>query len=138
MGWRRGGEGGGRKVPAAYNSKTINDNEIKFGEVVKDHLVINLVWFNWRMTSSLHHNDVITVKILSHIYSFTKILPIKEEKFRDVSELKKRQINGTKQNENFCFNINDSILKKLSITKRVFSAAENSVYKRNKNLARKL
>ena len=29
--------GGGRKVPAAYNSKTINDNEMKFGGVVKDH-----------------------------------------------------------------------------------------------------
>ena len=32
----RGGGGGG-KVPAAYNSKTINDNEMKLGEVVKDH-----------------------------------------------------------------------------------------------------
>ena len=32
-----GGGGGGRKVPEAYNSKTINDNEMKFGEVVKDH-----------------------------------------------------------------------------------------------------
>ena len=32
-----GGGGGGRKVPAAYNSKTINDNEMKFGGVVKDH-----------------------------------------------------------------------------------------------------
>ena len=32
------GGGGGRKVPAAYNSKTtINDNEMKFGGVVKDH-----------------------------------------------------------------------------------------------------
>ena len=29
--------GGGREVPAAYNSKTINDNEMKFGGVVKDH-----------------------------------------------------------------------------------------------------
>ena len=27
----------GRKVHAAYISKTINDNEIKFGGVVKDH-----------------------------------------------------------------------------------------------------
>ena len=33
--WRGGG--GGRKVPAAYNSKTINDNEMKLGKVVKDH-----------------------------------------------------------------------------------------------------
>ena len=32
-----GGGGGGRKVPAAYNSKTINDNEMKFGGLVKDH-----------------------------------------------------------------------------------------------------
>ena len=31
------GGGGGRKVPAAYNSKTINDNEMKLGGVVKDH-----------------------------------------------------------------------------------------------------
>ena len=29
--------GGGRNVPAACNSKTINDNEMKFGGVVKDH-----------------------------------------------------------------------------------------------------
>ena len=29
--------GGGRKVPVAYNSKTINDNEMKLGGVVKDH-----------------------------------------------------------------------------------------------------
>ena len=28
---------GGRKVPAAYNSKTINDNEMKLDGVVKDH-----------------------------------------------------------------------------------------------------
>ena len=26
-----------RKVPAVYNSKTINDNEMKFGGVVKDY-----------------------------------------------------------------------------------------------------
>ena len=32
-----GGGGGGRKVPAACNSKTINDNEMKLGGVVKDH-----------------------------------------------------------------------------------------------------
>ena len=29
--------GGGRKVPAAYNSKTVNANEMKFDGVVKDH-----------------------------------------------------------------------------------------------------
>ena len=34
--WGGGGGGGGK--PAAYNSKTtINDNEMKFGGVVKDH-----------------------------------------------------------------------------------------------------
>ena len=32
-----GGGGGRRKVPAAYNSKTISDNEMKLGGVVKDH-----------------------------------------------------------------------------------------------------
>ena len=32
-----GGGRGGRKVPAAYNSKTINDNEMKLGGVVKNH-----------------------------------------------------------------------------------------------------
>ena len=32
----RGGGGGGQKVPAACNSETINDNEMKFGGVVKD------------------------------------------------------------------------------------------------------
>ena len=30
------GEGGGG-VPAAYNSKTINDNEVKFGGEVENH-----------------------------------------------------------------------------------------------------
>ena len=30
------GRGGGG-VPAAYSSKTINDNEMKFSGVVKDH-----------------------------------------------------------------------------------------------------
>ena len=34
-GWGVGGGGEGRKVPAAYNSKTINDNEMKFGGVVE-------------------------------------------------------------------------------------------------------
>ena len=38
-------------MPTAYNSKTINDNEMKFVGVVEDHKLINLVWFNWRMTS---------------------------------------------------------------------------------------
>ena len=46
------------------------------------------------MTSSLRHNDVITVKILSFYKNFTN--KRKEEKFIDVSEFKKRQINGIK------------------------------------------
>ena len=49
------------------------------------------------MTSSLRHNDVITVKI----YSFTKIILIKVEKFGDVTDLNNRQINGTQGKENF-------------------------------------
>ena len=32
-----GGENEGRKVSAAYNSKTINDNEMNFCGVAKDH-----------------------------------------------------------------------------------------------------
>ena len=35
--WGGGGGGDGRKVPAAYNSKTISGNEMKLGGVVKDH-----------------------------------------------------------------------------------------------------
>ena len=31
------GVGMGRKVPTAYNSKPIDDNEMKFGGVVEDH-----------------------------------------------------------------------------------------------------
>ena len=49
--------------------------------------------------------------------------------------LQKRQINGTKYKENFFFNINNSILNKLSITKRVFSA---KIQCTNVTLARKL
>ena len=58
-------------MPAAYNCETINDNEMKFGGVVKDHSLINLVWFNCRMTLTLHHNDVTNVKILSYYKTFT-------------------------------------------------------------------
>ena len=35
--------GGGRKVPAAHNSKTIHGIEMKFGRVVENHKLINLV-----------------------------------------------------------------------------------------------
>ena len=38
---RRGG--GRRKVPAARNSKTIHDIEMKFGWVIENHTLINLV-----------------------------------------------------------------------------------------------
>ena len=60
-----------RKVPAAHNSKTINDNGMKFGGVVENHKLINSVLFNWLMTSSLRHNDVITVKIFSFYKNLT-------------------------------------------------------------------
>ena len=50
--------------------------EMKFGRVVENHKPINLVQFNWQMVSSLHHNDVITVKILD----FYEILLIKIRK----------------------------------------------------------
>ena len=33
-------------MPRAYNSKTINGIEMEFGWVVKNHEVINLVWFD--------------------------------------------------------------------------------------------
>ena len=35
--------GGGGEVPAAHNSKTINDNGMKIGGVVENHKLINLV-----------------------------------------------------------------------------------------------
>ena len=75
-------------MPAAHNSETINHDEMKFDGVVENHKLINLVLFNWYMTSLLRHNDVITVKI----WSFTKILLFKVETFRDVSDLKNRQM----------------------------------------------
>ena len=61
----RGGGRGGRKVPADYNSKTINGNGMKFGGVVENLKLINLVQFYWFVTSSLRHNNVITVNIFS-------------------------------------------------------------------------
>ena len=47
--WARGGWG--RKVLAAYNSKTIHGIKMKFGRVVENDKLINLVLFNWQMTS---------------------------------------------------------------------------------------
>ena len=52
--------GGGAESAAALNSKTINDNKIKFGGVVENHKLISLVSLNCHMTSSLRPNDVIT------------------------------------------------------------------------------
>ena len=43
--------GGGAESAAALNSKTINDNKIKFGGVVENHRLISLV--------SLNYHDVI-------------------------------------------------------------------------------
>ena len=35
--------GGGRKVPVTHNSKATNDNGMKFGGVVENHKLINMV-----------------------------------------------------------------------------------------------
>ena len=67
---------------------------MKSGGVVESQKLINLVQFNWYMTSLLRHNDVITVITVRVL---TKILLIKVEKFRDVSDLKTQQT--TVQNE---------------------------------------
>ena len=83
------------------------------------------------MTASSRHNDVIIVKILSFCKNFTN----QRRKVYRLSEFKKRQINGTKLKKNFLVNINNSILKKLTITKRVFSA---KIQCTNVTLARKL
>ena len=37
------GGGGGRKVPTAHNFKTIHGIEMKFGKIVENHKLINLV-----------------------------------------------------------------------------------------------
>ena len=37
------GSGGVRKVPAAFNSKTIHGIEMRFGRVVDNHKLIHLV-----------------------------------------------------------------------------------------------
>ena len=55
-------------MPAACNSTTtINGIEMKFGLVVRNDEVINLLLLNWLMTSSFNHNGVITVKILGFL-----------------------------------------------------------------------
>ena len=47
----------------AHNFTAIIENKMKFGRVVENHKLMNLVSFNCHMMSSLRHNDVITVKI---------------------------------------------------------------------------
>ena len=59
-----GGGGGGQKVPIDHNSKSISD-EMKFGAVVENYRLINLVLFNCLMMPLLHHNEVINTKIFS-------------------------------------------------------------------------
>ena len=66
-----GGGGGEGEVPTAHDSKTINDNGMKFGRVVENHKLINFVLSNWLMTSSLRHTYVITVKIFSFYKNLT-------------------------------------------------------------------
>ena len=72
----RGGVGG--EEPAVYNSITIHGIEMKFGRVVENHKLINLVKFNFQITSSLRHNYVITVALLD---SYVKSCRSKLEKF---------------------------------------------------------
>ena len=38
-------------MPAAHNSKAVRGIGMKFGRVVKNHKLINLVLLNWQMTS---------------------------------------------------------------------------------------
>ena len=64
------------------------------------------------MTSSLRHNDVITVEF----WIFMKYCRSKLEKFKHVSDFKKRQISDRNRKENFLFNTNNSLLKNLSCT----------------------
>ena len=78
-------------MPAAHNSKTIHVVEMKFGRVVGNHKLINLVQFNKQMTSSLRHNGVLTVEILDFYESSQSIL----KKYRDVFDFKERQIKDT-------------------------------------------
>ena len=59
------------ELPAAHDSKTFNDNGMKFGRVVENHKLINFVLSNWLMTSLLRHNYVITVKIFSFYKNLT-------------------------------------------------------------------
>ena len=86
------GGGGGGNCLRPITLKLFIHIEMKFERVVKNHKLINLVRFNWQMTSSLRHNDATIVEILNF---FIKNYRSKLEKFRAVSDFKKRQINDT-------------------------------------------
>ena len=79
------------------------------------------------MTSSLHHNDVATVKIFEYLQKIQQ----SKKTFLNL----KKTTNKRYKKENFLFNINNSILKELSITKRVFLA---KIHCTSVTLARKL
>ena len=49
-------------MPAAHNSKTIHGIEMKFDKAVENHKLVNLVLFNWQITSLLCYNDIIIIK----------------------------------------------------------------------------
>ena len=83
------------------------------------------------MTSSLHHNDVMTIKILS----LQKFYQSKKKSLETFLNFKKTTNKRYKIKKNFLFDINNIIFKKLSITKRVFSA---KIQCTNVTLARKL
>ena len=55
------------------------------------------------MTSSLHHNDVITIEILD-VYEILLIRPFLQ--IIDISDFKKWQINDKNWNKNVIFNTN--------------------------------
>ena len=67
---------GGGKCPRPITLNLFMVIEMKFGRVVENHKLINLVEDNWQITSSLHHDDVRTVEILN----FYEILPNKIRK----------------------------------------------------------
>ena len=70
--------GQGEGVPAAYNSKTIHDIEMKFGRIVENYKLINLVKLNWQIPSLLRHNDVITNNFLFYEILLSKSRKVKK------------------------------------------------------------
>ena len=51
-------------MPAACNYKTIHGVEMKFGRILDNQKLIDLVFFIWQLTPILCHYDEITVEIL--------------------------------------------------------------------------